>query len=107
MKQLSSWLADRLERSLSQYQLQCLSFMIKARCFSWRVFKEMYLQKLYTDWELHGIDEEKLNCKPYQAICKRVQLEETNAALVNCELKCIHICSFILTLVHKRTGSTR
>jgi len=39
------------------------------------------VQKLYTDWQLHGIDDDTLNCKPYVSVCKRVQLEEANAAL--------------------------
>jgi len=36
---------------------------------------------MYADFELHGIDEEKLTCKTYSNVCKRIQLEETNASL--------------------------
>ncbi len=38
-------------------------------------------QKVYSDFELHGIDEEKLNNKSYQSVCRRIQCEETNASL--------------------------
>lgn len=43
--------------------------------------KPKHLQKIYGDFELHGIEEEKLNSKTYQSICRRIQLEETNASL--------------------------
>jgi hypothetical protein len=39
------------------------------------------LQKIYSDFELHGIDEEQLNSKTYQSIQRHLQLEETNSAL--------------------------
>ncbi|VDP01043.1 unnamed protein product [Soboliphyme baturini] len=66
VKLVQNWLTERLDRSLSPYQLQCLTFIIK---------------KLYSDFELHAIDEEKLNSETYKSICKRIQLEETNASL--------------------------
>ena len=78
MKQVNLWLTDRLERSLSPYQLTCLSFMVKV---GGRVPLSHLLQKLYSDWQLHGIDDEKLNCKPYMSVCRRVQLEEVNAGV--------------------------
>ncbi|PIO62591.1 hypothetical protein TELCIR_15845 [Teladorsagia circumcincta] len=37
--------------------------------------------KVYSDFELQGIDEEKLNGKLYQSINRRLQLEEANVAL--------------------------
>lgn len=66
MKLLNNWLTERLQQSLSAYQLACLSFVAK---------------KIYSDFELQGIDEEKLNSKTYQSVCQRIQLEETNASL--------------------------
>lgn len=39
------------------------------------------MQKIYSDFELLGIDEEQLNSKAYQSIQRRLQLEETNSAL--------------------------
>ncbi|KAF7633095.1 hypothetical protein Mgra_00007524 [Meloidogyne graminicola] len=66
MRMLNEWLTERLQQSLSPYQLTCLSFMFK---------------KIYSDFELHGIDEELLNSKNYQSVQRRLQLEETNSAL--------------------------
>ncbi|CAJ0603670.1 unnamed protein product [Cylicocyclus nassatus] len=66
MKMISEWLTERLQQSLSPYQFTCLNFIVK---------------KVYSDFELQGIDEEKLNDKMYQAISRRMQLEEANVAL--------------------------
>ncbi|KAK0399963.1 hypothetical protein QR680_003296 [Steinernema hermaphroditum] len=66
MSMISEWLTERLQQSLSPYQLTCLSFMVK---------------KIYSDFELHGIDEERLNSKVYETITRRLALEETNCAL--------------------------
>ncbi|KRX97403.1 Calcium-dependent secretion activator [Trichinella pseudospiralis] len=63
---INNWLTERHDRSLSAYQLTCLSYLMK---------------KIYSDYELQGIDEEKLNLKSYASICKRLHLEETNASL--------------------------
>ncbi|KAH7976940.1 hypothetical protein HPB52_021753 [Rhipicephalus sanguineus] len=38
-------------------------------------------QKLYSDFELQGIEEEKLNSKVYQTVCSRLQLEEAAASV--------------------------
>ncbi|VBB25403.1 unnamed protein product [Acanthocheilonema viteae] len=66
MKMLNDWLTERLQQSLSQYQLMCLSFMVK---------------KIYSDSELQGVDDERLNSKTYQSIMRRLQIEEANCAL--------------------------
>ncbi|ETN74319.1 hypothetical protein NECAME_13044 [Necator americanus] len=66
MKMINEWLTERLQQSLSPYQFTCLSFIVK---------------KVYSDFELQGIDEETLNSKIYQSINRRLQLEETNVAL--------------------------
>lgn len=63
---INEWLIERLQQSLSSYQLTCLSFIVK---------------KIYSDFELHGIEEERLDSKTYHSIMKRLQLEETNCAL--------------------------
>ncbi|KAF8373645.1 unc-31 [Pristionchus pacificus] len=66
MKMINDWLTDRLQQSLSNYQFTCLSFIVK---------------KVYSDFELQGIDEERLNFKTYQTIQRRMQMEETTCAL--------------------------
>ncbi|KAK5973403.1 MHD1 domain-containing protein [Trichostrongylus colubriformis] len=66
VKMINEWLTERLQQSLSPYQFTCLSFIVK---------------KMYSDFELQGIDEEKLNSKLYQSINRRLQLEEANVAL--------------------------
>lgn len=66
IKMINDWLTERIQQSLSLYQVTCLSFIIK---------------KIYSEFELHGIDEQLLNSKIYGSIQGRIQLEETNAAL--------------------------
>ncbi|KFD52566.1 hypothetical protein M513_06600 [Trichuris suis] len=63
---INNWLMERHDRSLSAYQMTCLSYIMK---------------KMYSDFELQGIDEEKLNLKTYTSIIKRMHLEETTASL--------------------------
>ncbi|VDD93883.1 unnamed protein product [Enterobius vermicularis] len=65
MEMLNVWLGERLQQSLSPYQLTCISVMIK---------------KIYSDFELQGIDDECLNSKVYQTIQRRIQFEEANNA---------------------------
>jgi hypothetical protein len=66
MNMINEWLTERLQQSLSPYQLTCLSFLVK---------------KVHSDFELQGIDEELLNSKAYESINRRLKLEETNCAL--------------------------
>ena len=40
------------------------------------------LQKLYSDFELQGVTEDKLNSKTYQTILQRMQTEEATCALL-------------------------
>lgn len=42
--------------------------------------KTALLQKIYSDFELQGIDDECLNSKVYQTIQRRIQFEEANNA---------------------------
>lgn len=39
------------------------------------------LQKLYSDFELHGVMEDKLVSKTYQTVSQRMQTEEATCAL--------------------------
>ena len=49
--------------------------------FDFNYFYVFSLQKLYSDFELQGIEEEKLNSKTYQTITNRLQLEEATASV--------------------------
>ncbi|CAB3409327.1 unnamed protein product [Caenorhabditis bovis] len=64
MKLINEWLTERLQQSLSPTQFISLSNIVK---------------KVFSDFELQGIDEERLNSKAYQAISRRLQLEESNS----------------------------
>lgn len=41
----------------------------------------LYLQKIYSDFELQGVMEDKLNSKAYQTVSQRMQTEEATCAL--------------------------
>lgn len=49
------------------------------------MFKTFFVsfKKIYSDFELQGIEEEKLNSKVYQTIMSRIQLEEAAASVSN------------------------
>ncbi|XP_064102335.1 calcium-dependent secretion activator-like isoform X9 [Macrobrachium nipponense] len=64
---LCSWLSERLDHNLHPYQCTCLAHIVK---------------KIYTDFELQGIMEEKLNTKTYQTISQRMATEEAACALM-------------------------
>ncbi|CDR32668.1 Calcium-dependent secretion activator [Caenorhabditis elegans] len=64
MKSINEWLTERLQQSLSATQYISLSTIVK---------------KVYQDFSLQGIDEERLNSKTYQSISRRLQLEESNS----------------------------
>lgn len=40
-----------------------------------------FVQKIESDFAMHGIDEDRLKTKTYTSIIKRITLEETNASL--------------------------
>ncbi|EFN77557.1 Calcium-dependent secretion activator [Harpegnathos saltator] len=63
---LCNWLSERLDHNLHLYQCTCLAHIVK---------------KIYSDFELQGVMEEKLNSKTYQTISKRMQTEEATCAL--------------------------
>ncbi|XP_054280799.1 calcium-dependent secretion activator [Macrosteles quadrilineatus] len=63
---LCNWLSERLDHSLHVYQCTCLAHIVK---------------KLYSDFELHGVTEDKLLSKTYQTVSQRMQTEEATCAL--------------------------
>ncbi|KAG5889499.1 hypothetical protein JTB14_013813 [Gonioctena quinquepunctata] len=63
---LCNWLSERLDHSLHPYQCTCLAHIVK---------------KIYSDFELQGVMEDKLNSKAYQTIAQRMQTEEATCAL--------------------------
>nr|XP_018896820.1 PREDICTED: calcium-dependent secretion activator isoform X5 [Bemisia tabaci] len=63
---LCNFLSERLDHSLHPYQCTCLVQINK---------------KLYPDFELQGVMEDKLNSKTYQTIAARLQTEEATCAL--------------------------
>ncbi|KAI5732066.1 hypothetical protein M8J77_020673 [Diaphorina citri] len=66
MKVLCNWLSERVDNSLHVYQCNCLSHCVK---------------KMYSDFELQGVMEDKLNSKTYQTVSQRMQTEEATCAL--------------------------
>ncbi|XP_055384036.1 calcium-dependent secretion activator isoform X3 [Condylostylus longicornis] len=63
---LCNWLSERLDHSLHFYQCTCLSHIVK---------------KIYSDFELQGVIDEKLNSKAYQTVAQRMATEEATCAL--------------------------
>ncbi|XP_016903855.1 calcium-dependent secretion activator isoform X3 [Apis cerana] len=68
IQMLCTWLSERLDHSLHLYQCTCLAHIVK---------------KIYSDFELQGVIEEKLNSTTYQTISKRMQTEEASCALTS------------------------
>lgn len=66
IQMLCNWLSERLDHSLHLYQCTCLAHIVK---------------KIYSNFELQGVMEEKLNTKTYQTIDKRMKTEEATCAL--------------------------
>ncbi|XP_046868262.1 calcium-dependent secretion activator isoform X2 [Drosophila willistoni] len=63
---LSNWLSERMDHALHYAQVTSISHIIK---------------KIYSDFELQGILEDKLNSKAYQGIAQRMATEEATCAL--------------------------
>ncbi|RWS31419.1 calcium-dependent secretion activator-like protein [Leptotrombidium deliense] len=61
-----TWLSERIDRSLHNVQLHALSFIIR---------------KIYSDFELQGFEEEKVNSKSYQTVINRIHLEEASSSM--------------------------
>ncbi|XP_017879299.1 calcium-dependent secretion activator isoform X2 [Ceratina calcarata] len=68
IKVLCTWLSERLDHNLHLYQCTCLAHIVK---------------KIYSDFELQGVIDEKLNSTTYQTIFKRMQTEEATCALTS------------------------
>ncbi|XP_021961279.2 calcium-dependent secretion activator isoform X4 [Folsomia candida] len=66
MQMLCTWLSERLDHALHPYQCTCLAHIVK---------------KLYSDFELQGVMEDKLNGKTYQSVAQRMNTEEATCAL--------------------------
>ncbi|CAH1121033.1 unnamed protein product [Ceutorhynchus assimilis] len=66
MNMICNWLSERLDHTLHPYQCTCLAHIVK---------------KIFSDFELHGVMEDKLNSKAYQTIAQRMQTEEATCAL--------------------------
>ena len=66
IQMLCNWLSERLDHNLHLYQCTCLAHIVK---------------KIYSDFELQGVIQEKLNSMTYQTISKRMQTEEATCAL--------------------------
>ncbi|XP_044764799.1 calcium-dependent secretion activator isoform X4 [Coccinella septempunctata] len=63
---LCNWLSERLDHTLHPFQCACLAHIVR---------------KLYSDFELQGVMEDKLNSKAYQTVSQRMQTEEATCAL--------------------------
>jgi len=63
-----TWLNERIEHSLHVFQLYAISHIVK---------------KMYNDFELQGIEEDKLNLRTYQTIMDRIKMEEAAASVSN------------------------
>ncbi|XP_037956639.1 calcium-dependent secretion activator isoform X4 [Teleopsis dalmanni] len=63
---LCNWLSERLDHSLHYAQVMSLSHITK---------------KIYSDFELQGVLEDKLNSKAYQTVSQRMATEEATCAL--------------------------
>ncbi|XP_014246144.1 calcium-dependent secretion activator isoform X5 [Cimex lectularius] len=66
IQMLCNWLSERIDHSLHVCQCTCLAHIVK---------------KLYSDFELQGVMEDKLNSKTYQTVSQRMQTEEATCAL--------------------------
>ncbi|BES90668.1 DUF1041 [Nesidiocoris tenuis] len=66
IQMLCNWLSERIDHSLHPSQCTCLAHIVK---------------KLYSDFELQGVMEDKLNSKTYQTVSQRMQTEEATCAL--------------------------
>lgn len=63
---LCNWLSERLDHALHFYQCTCLLHITK---------------KIYSDFELQGVMEDKLNSKAYQTVSLRMQTEEATCSM--------------------------
>lgn len=82
---LCQWLSERLDHSLHPYQCTCLAHIVKVSqmltlCVNLLTGHRLF-QKIYSDFELQGVMEDKLNSKAYQTVSQRMATEEATCAL--------------------------
>ncbi|OTF76715.1 hypothetical protein BLA29_000197 [Euroglyphus maynei] len=63
---INNWLLERIDSSLHLFQLCAISYIVR---------------KLYNDFELQGIEEEKLNNITYKTVMQRILMEEATASV--------------------------
>lgn len=94
---ICTWLTERVDCSLHSVQLIALSHIVRVSLFSlfyifyWYIlisftnwlntFFSSPSQKVYSDFALQGLEEEKLNSKAYQTILSRMQMEDAAASV--------------------------
>lgn len=82
---LCTWLSERLDHGLHVFQCTCLSHIVKVKNYlrneNEKLFIVLKLQKIYSDFELQGVMEDKLNSKAYQTVAQRMQAEEATCQL--------------------------
>jgi hypothetical protein len=66
VQRICTWLSDRLDKPLHPYQCTCLVHLTK---------------KLYSEFEMHGMEPEKLNSQHWQLVDQRMQTEEASCVL--------------------------
>ena len=57
-----------MDHNLHPFQCLCLAHIVK---------------KVYSDFELHGVMEDKLNSRTYQTVAQRMHTEEASCALMS------------------------
>ncbi|XP_075678981.1 calcium-dependent secretion activator 1 isoform X1 [Dermatophagoides pteronyssinus] len=63
---INNWLLERIDSSLHIFQLCAISYIVR---------------KMYNDFELQGIAEEKLNIVTYKTVMQRILMEEATASV--------------------------
>ena len=59
----------------------CFTHTVSASNGLGKTFYFSLLQKMYSDFALQGLEDEKLNSKVYQTIVNRIQMEEAAACV--------------------------
>jgi hypothetical protein len=70
MGMLATWLTNRMDKALHPYQCTCLSHIVK---------------KMYNEYELHGMTDEKIRTAHFTQVEQRMATEEATCALQNAE----------------------
>jgi len=70
MGMLATWLTNRMDKALHPYQCTCLSHIVK---------------KMYNEYELHGMTDEKIRTAHFTQVEQRMATEEATCQLQNAE----------------------